>query len=60
MTYRRIVMMLNSVLWTMDLGSDGWRRYMALMLDAITTDERKTLPPAAQLRYTSSTSTWPG
>jgi hypothetical protein len=52
--------MLNSVLWTMDLGSDGWRRYLALMLDAITTDERCSLPPAAALRYPPSTSTWPG
>lgn len=56
----RIVAMLNSVLWTMDLGSDGWRRYLALMLDAITTDERCSLPPAAALRYAPSTSTWPG
>jgi len=56
----RIVAMLNSVLWTMDLGSDGWRRYVALMLDAITTDERHPLPPAAALRYASSASTWPG
>jgi hypothetical protein len=56
----RIVAMLNSVLWTMDLGSDGWRRYMALMLDAITTDELSPLPPAAALRYAPSTSTWPG
>jgi hypothetical protein len=56
----RIVAMLNSVLWTMDLGSDGWRRYMALMLDAITTDERCPLPPAAALRYAQSASTWPG
>ncbi|MDT5015346.1 MAG: hypothetical protein QOD39_1506 [Mycobacterium sp.] len=56
----RIVAMLNSVLWTMDLGSDGWRRYMALMFDAITTDERSPLPPAATLRYGPSMNTWPG
>jgi len=55
----RIVAMLNSVLWTMDLGGDGWRRYMALMLDAITTDERHPLPPAAALRYASSSTDWP-
>ncbi|MGX9787149.1 TetR/AcrR family transcriptional regulator [Mycobacterium sp. MMS18-G62] len=55
----RIVAMLNSVLWTMDLGSDGWRRYVALMLDAITTDGRRRLPPSAPLRYAASTSNWP-
>jgi AcrR family transcriptional regulator len=55
----RIVAMLNSVLWTMDLGSDGWRRYVALMLDAITADQRRPLPPAAALRYGSSSSDWP-
>jgi AcrR family transcriptional regulator len=55
----RIVAMLNSVLWTMDLGSNGWRRYVALMLDAITADQRRRLPPAAALRYGSSSSDWP-
>ena len=55
----RIVVMLNSVLWTMDLGSDGWRRYIALMLDAITTDEPQPLPPAAPLHYTPISSNWP-
>ena len=55
----RIVAMLNSVLWTMDFGSDGWRRYVALMLDAITVDHRRPLPPAAALRYGSSSTDWP-
>ncbi len=55
----RIVAMLNSVLWTMDIDSDGWRRYVALMLDAITADQRSPLPPATALRYGSSTSDWP-
>ncbi len=55
----RIVAMLNSVLWTMDLSSDGWRRYVALMLDAITADQRRPLPPAAALRYGTSFSDWP-
>lgn len=55
----RIVVMLNSVLWTMELGSDGWRRYVALMLDAITTDRRRRLPRAAALRYAPATSSWP-
>jgi AcrR family transcriptional regulator len=55
----RIVVMLNSVLWTMDLGSDGWRRYVALMLDAITTDDRRPLPPPAPLHYAPVSSNWP-
>ena len=55
----RIVVMLNSVLWTMDLGSDGWRRYIALMLDAITTDEPQPLPPATPLQYAPISSNWP-
>jgi AcrR family transcriptional regulator len=55
----RIVVMLNSVLWTMDLGSDGWRRYIALMLDAITTDEPQPLPPAPPLHYAPISSSWP-
>jgi AcrR family transcriptional regulator len=55
----RIIMMLNSVLWTMDAGSDGWRRYAALMLDAISNGTRRTLPPAVPLREASGTESWP-
>jgi AcrR family transcriptional regulator len=55
----RIVVMLNSVLWTMDLGTDGWRRYIALMLDAITTGEPQPLPAATPLHYAPITSSWP-
>jgi AcrR family transcriptional regulator len=55
----RIVVMLNSVLWTMDLGSDGWRRYIALMLDAVTTAEPQPLPPATPLHYAPISSNWP-
>ena len=40
----RLIAMLHSVLWTMDSDSDGWRRYVALMLDAISVDERRPLP----------------
>src|ERR1700744_2368352 len=47
----RMLAMLYSVLWTMDTGSDGWRRYVALMLDAISAGDRRTLPPAATLRF---------
>jgi AcrR family transcriptional regulator len=55
----RLIAMLHSVLWTMDSHSDGWRRYVALMLDAISVDERRPLPPATRLRYAPDSSTWP-
>jgi AcrR family transcriptional regulator len=55
----RLIAMLHSVLWTMDSHSDGWRRYVALMLDAISADGRRPLPAAARLRYAPESSTWP-
>jgi AcrR family transcriptional regulator len=55
----RIIMMLNSVLWTMDPGSDGWRRYVALFLDAVSTGERRPLPAAVPLKYTPAAESWP-
>ncbi|BBX47652.1 TetR/AcrR family transcriptional regulator [Mycobacterium cookii] len=55
----RLVAMLHSVLWTMDPGSDGWRRYVALMLDAISVTDRRPLPPAPVLRFVPETDSWP-
>lgn len=55
----RLVAMLFSVLSTMDSGSEGWRRYVALVVDAISVNERQPLPPAAQLRYEVGPSSWP-
>jgi AcrR family transcriptional regulator len=55
----RLIAMLHSVLWTMDSGSDGWRRYVALMLDAIVAEGRRPLPPAAALRYAVKSDNWP-
>lgn len=55
----RMLAMLYSVLQTMDAGSDGWRRYVALTLDAISAGERRTLPPAAELRFEADPSKWP-
>jgi|SRR5947209_2752240 len=55
----RLVAMLFSVLSTMDADSDGWRRYVALVVDAISVDERKPLPPAAALRYVAGPNSWP-
>ena len=55
----RIIAMLNSVLWTMDPAGDGWRRYLALMLDAITTPKGRRLPPAPELDYLHGLTDWP-
>ncbi|MFJ7912010.1 TetR/AcrR family transcriptional regulator [Kitasatospora sp. NPDC096204] len=47
----RIVVMLVSVLWTMDPGEDGWRRYLALVLDGLSPAGARPLPcPAPALR----------
>jgi len=53
----RLIAMLYGVLPTMDPDSDGWRRYVALMLDAIAVTERQPLPPGAALRI-SEPSNW--
>ncbi len=55
----RLVAMLFGVLSTMDADSDGWRRYVALVIDAISVDERRPLPPAAALRYEVGPNSWP-
>ncbi|WP_428342682.1 TetR/AcrR family transcriptional regulator [Mycobacterium sp.] len=54
----RMIAMLHSVLWTMDTGDDGWRRYVALMLDAISVDRRRPLPAASALRFAPAPSNW--
>jgi AcrR family transcriptional regulator len=54
----RIIGMLYSVLSTMEPNSDGWRRYVALMLDAISTNERQPLPPAAAF-HALEPNNWP-
>jgi AcrR family transcriptional regulator len=55
----RIIAMLNSVLWTMDPAGEGWRRYVALMLDGVTTTKGRRLHAAPALRYTSPEADWP-
>jgi AcrR family transcriptional regulator len=55
----RLIAMLYSVLSTMDSTGDGWRRYVAMILDAITVNDARPLPPAVALRYQPLTSTWP-
>ncbi len=54
----RLIAMLHSVLFTMDTRSDGWQRYVALILDAISVDRRQPLPPPGALRYAPETG-WP-
>jgi AcrR family transcriptional regulator len=55
----RIIAMLNSVLWTMDPSGDGWRRYVALVLDGMTTTKGRRLRPVPALRYSSPGAGWP-
>jgi AcrR family transcriptional regulator len=55
----RLVAMLFSVLATMDTDCDGWRRYVALVVDAVSVNERQPLPPAAPLRYEVGPDSWP-
>lgn len=55
----RMIAMLYTVLFTMDSRSGGWRRYVALVLDAITATDGVPLPRAAALRFTPSSSGWP-
>jgi AcrR family transcriptional regulator len=53
----RLIAMLYGVLSTMDSNSDGWRRYVTLIVDAISTDERQRLPRAPALHF-SEPSSW--
>ena len=55
----RLIAMLHSVLWTMEANSDGWRRYVALVMDAISAHDRRPLPPAARLLFATESSRWP-
>jgi AcrR family transcriptional regulator len=54
----RIIAMLYSVLATMDSDNDGWRRYLALLIDSISTGDRRRLPRAVPLRFEPSGSSW--
>jgi AcrR family transcriptional regulator len=55
----RLIAMLHSVLFTMDSTSEGWRRYVALILDAISVSKRRRLSPAPPLRFAPAASSWP-
>jgi hypothetical protein len=43
------MIMLVSVLSTMGPDGDGWRRYLALILDALSPAAARPLPPAVPL-----------
>ncbi|MFI7136065.1 TetR/AcrR family transcriptional regulator [Nonomuraea sp. NPDC050153] len=45
----RIMAMLTSTLWTMDPGTDGWRRYLALMLEGLAPAATNPLPSPVTL-----------
>ena len=55
----RIIAMLHSVLPTMDTASDGWRRYVTFILNAMSTAEPRPLPPASPISYPPQPDTWP-
>ncbi|MER7507745.1 helix-turn-helix domain-containing protein [Streptomyces lavendulae] len=44
---QRVMGMLVSVLWTMDPGEGGWRRYVALVLDGLSPAAASPLPNPA-------------
>lgn len=49
----RIVVMLLSVLWTMDHQSGGWQRYITLILDGLSPTGASLLTPAVPLSRVS-------
>jgi AcrR family transcriptional regulator len=55
----RIIAMLHSVLPTMDTATDGWRRYVIFILNAMCTGRPAKLPPASPISYTPRPDTWP-
>ncbi len=55
----RIVAMLNGVLPTMDPSSDGWRRYVLLMIDAMCTPTPRRLPRAVGIEFQPRLDDWP-
>ena len=54
----RIMAMLASVLWSIEPDSDGWRRYLALILDGLSPYGASTLPPAAPLPKSRRPGNW--
>jgi AcrR family transcriptional regulator len=55
----RILGMLTGVLWSMDPRSDGWRRYVALVLDGLSPVGASPLPSAGPNQQASQSCGWP-
>jgi hypothetical protein len=56
----KILGMLTSVMWGMDPRSDGWRRYVVLILDALSPNGASPLPVAdPPLRVPRADKCWP-
>jgi AcrR family transcriptional regulator len=54
----RIMAMLTSTLWTMEPGSDGWCRYLAILFQGLTPDGAEPLTAPAPLVIRPSTGPW--
>ena len=54
----RIMAMLASVLWSMAPDSDGWRCYLALILDGLSPHGAGALPPAVPLLKARRPGNW--
>jgi AcrR family transcriptional regulator len=54
----RIMAMLASVLWSIEPESDGWRRYLTLILDGLSPHGASTLPPAVPLVRSRRPGNW--
>ncbi|MET7339383.1 helix-turn-helix domain-containing protein [Nonomuraea sp. NPDC005650] len=54
----RIMAMLTSTLWTMDPATDGWRRYLALMLEGLAPATTSPLPPPVTLLKEQRAGDW--
>ncbi|MCZ1003015.1 hypothetical protein O1M63_41580 [Streptomyces mirabilis] len=55
----RLMSTLFSLLWTMDPTSDGWRRYLSLILDGLSPAAATPLPEPVPLRQSSQPPNWP-
>ncbi|MFD1539417.1 SbtR family transcriptional regulator [Nonomuraea guangzhouensis] len=55
----RIMVMLVSLLWTMNPNSDGRQRYLALVVDALSPDVASPLPAAAPALELRRPANWP-
>jgi AcrR family transcriptional regulator len=54
----RIMAMLASVLWSMASDSEGWRRYLGLILDGLAPHGASMLPPVAPLLTSPRPGNW--